>query len=189
MTQNIGPAELIVIMSLCCLPLLAGAALVGLAVWAAAPAEGGLPGLPVLRRDHPRRGAAVVCRFCGRDGLAPSPAAARRSGRNHNPITIPSIAYRPRVPEVAVAMGSHTAAATSRIRPAWWTITPSVGRWGCCAISDADRRNPIAVLLLALALASVVLLIEDLDRPQQGALRVSQQAMEDVQRLIQADAP
>jgi AcrR family transcriptional regulator len=94
---------------------------------------------------------------------------------------------------INVHTARYTAAATSRIPPSlWWTIYAvmllTMGLLGM-QISDADRRNPIAVLLLALALASVVLLIEDLDRPQQGALRVSQQAMEDVQRLIQADAP
>jgi hypothetical protein len=39
----------------------------------------------------------------------------------------------------------------------------------------------VAVLALALAFAAVLLLIADLDRPQEGLLRVSQQAMIDLQ--------
>lgn len=51
----------------------------------------------------------------------------------------------------------------------------------------ATRRSP-AMLALVLAFAGVVYLIADLDRVQQGLVRVSQQAMLDVQKSIGADA-
>jgi hypothetical protein len=73
MLPSIGPAELIVIMSLCCLPLLAGGALVGLAVWAARRPKAAYRACPYCAETI--RAEAVVCRFCGRD-VAPSPAGA-----------------------------------------------------------------------------------------------------------------
>jgi hypothetical protein len=48
----------------------------------------------------------------------------------------------------------------------------------------ATRRSP-AMVLLALAFAAVLLLIVDLDRPHEGLLRVSQQAMLDLQQSMQ----
>ena len=41
----------------------------------------------------------------------------------------------------------------------------------------AGRRRPLSIPALALAFASVILLIADLDRPQTGIVRVSQQSM------------
>ena len=51
----------------------------------------------------------------------------------------------------------------------------------------ATRRSP-AMPGLVLAFAVVLSLIADLDRSQEGLLRVSQQAMVDVQRSIQTTA-
>lgn len=49
----------------------------------------------------------------------------------------------------------------------------------------ATRRTP-AMMLLALAFASILLLVVDLDRAHEGLLRVSQEAMFDLQRSMQA---
>lgn len=49
---------------------------------------------------------------------------------------------------------------------------------------SATRRSP-AMIFLALSFAGVIFLIVDLDRPQEGLLRVGQQAMIDVQRSMQ----
>lgn len=48
------------------------------------------------------------------------------------------------------------------------------------------RRNWVALIGLSLVFSVVILLIVDLDRPTEGLLRVSQQAMLDLQRQIQA---
>ena len=47
----------------------------------------------------------------------------------------------------------------------------------------------LAVLALALAFSSVMLLISDLDRPQEGLLKVSQQLMIDLRNSINAQTP
>jgi hypothetical protein len=52
----------------------------------------------------------------------------------------------------------------------------------------ATRRSP-AMIGLVLAFAVVLLLIADLDRAQEGLLRVSQQAMSDLQRTMQPPQP
>jgi hypothetical protein len=49
----------------------------------------------------------------------------------------------------------------------------------------ATRRSP-AMAALVLAFAGVLFLIADLDRPVEGLLTVSQQAMLDLQRTMQA---
>ena len=48
------------------------------------------------------------------------------------------------------------------------------------------ERNLVAVLALVLVTSAVILLIVDLDRPQEGLLQVSQQTLIDVQRQIEA---
>ena len=53
---------------------------------------------------------------------------------------------------------------------------------------SATRRSP-AMLGVVLGFALVLSLIADLDRGQEGLLRVSQQALIDVQKSIQADKP
>jgi hypothetical protein len=52
----------------------------------------------------------------------------------------------------------------------------------------ATRRSP-ATLAIVLAFAGVLYLIADLDRPDQGFLRVSQQALIDVQKSMHAARP
>jgi len=50
--------------------------------------------------------------------------------------------------------------------------------------SVADSRRSFAVLALVLAFSAVILLIADLDRPREGMLQVSQQAMVDLRDFI-----
>jgi hypothetical protein len=46
----------------------------------------------------------------------------------------------------------------------------------------SGSRRSLAVLALVLTFSAVMLLIADLDRPQEGLLRVSQRAMMDLQK-------
>ena len=56
--------------------------------------------------------------------------------------------------------------------------------------SSADgKRDSIAIVLFALAFVAVLMIIVDLDRPQQGLLTVSQTAMEDLLRSMSAPTP
>ena len=53
----------------------------------------------------------------------------------------------------------------------------------------AGTRRSLAIVAVALAFSVVIELIADLDRPQEGILRVSQQALLDVQRSMNAPGP
>jgi len=56
--------------------------------------------------------------------------------------------------------------------------------------SGADgKRDPLAILLFALALIAVLMIIIDLDRPQQGLLTVSQTALSDLLRQMTTPMP
>jgi hypothetical protein len=56
--------------------------------------------------------------------------------------------------------------------------------------SSADgKRDPIAILLFALAFVAVLMIVVDLDRPQQGLLTVSQTALSDLLRQMTAPLP
>ncbi len=56
--------------------------------------------------------------------------------------------------------------------------------------SSADgKRDPLAILLFALALVAVLMIVVDLDRPQQGILTVSQTALSDLLRQMGAPLP
>jgi hypothetical protein len=48
----------------------------------------------------------------------------------------------------------------------------------------SGRRSPIAILALALSFSAVLMLINDLDRPQQGLVGVSQQTLIDLQTKL-----
>lgn len=61
----------------------------------------------------------------------------------------------------------------------------TMGAVGYQAGLQTGRRSPI-VLVMVLAFATVMLLIADLDRPQRGLLRVSQQPMIDALRAMPA---
>jgi hypothetical protein len=54
------------------------------------------------------------------------------------------------------------------------------------ASSGDGKRDPIASLLFALAFVAVLMIIVDLDRPQQGLLTTSQQALSDLLRQMTA---
>ncbi len=85
------------------------------------------------------------------------------------------------------------AVSTLRLRPLMWQVL-----YGAVVltffliglVSSVDgKRNAIVWILLALVLAAVLMLIADLDRPQQGLITVSQQAFGYLQRQIGTPAP
>lgn len=83
-----------------------------------------------------------------------------------------------------------TAGVRNRIPVAIWTALYGVtilsfGALGYHAGASRARRSP-AILPVALTFAVVIGLIADLDRPQEGSLIVSQQAMIDLQRSMRA---
>jgi hypothetical protein len=56
--------------------------------------------------------------------------------------------------------------------------------------SSADgKRDPMAILLFALAFVAVLMIVVDLDRPQQGLLTVSQSALSDLLQMMKTPAP
>jgi hypothetical protein len=57
------------------------------------------------------------------------------------------------------------------------------------ANSSDGKRDPFAVLLFALAYVAVLMIVVDLDRPQQGLLTVSQTALSDLLRQMTAPMP
>jgi UDP-N-acetylmuramyl pentapeptide phosphotransferase/UDP-N-acetylglucosamine-1-phosphate transferase len=57
------------------------------------------------------------------------------------------------------------------------------------ANSSDGKRDPITILLFALAFVAVLILIVDLDRPQQGLLTVSQTALSDLLRQMTTPSP
>lgn len=78
----------------------------------------------------------------------------------------------------------------SRIPLVIWVGVVGLASLGLAAVGyqaglAATRRSP-AKLALALAFAVVLLLIADLDRGQEGLLRVGQQAMVDLQKSLEA---
>jgi hypothetical protein len=52
----------------------------------------------------------------------------------------------------------------------------------------SPRRSP-AVLALVLTFSAVIFLIADLDRPQEGLLRISQQSMIDLRNSLERTTP
>jgi hypothetical protein len=57
------------------------------------------------------------------------------------------------------------------------------------ASSSDGRRDVLAILLFALAFVAVLMIIVDLDRPQQGLLTVSQSALSDLLRQMTTPVP
>jgi hypothetical protein len=57
------------------------------------------------------------------------------------------------------------------------------------ASSSDGRRDVLAILLFALAFVAVLMIIVDLDRPQQGLLTVSQSALSDLLRQMTTSVP
>jgi hypothetical protein len=87
-----------------------------------------------------------------------------------------------------------TAALHNRLNGSIWValfglIVIAMGMVGYRA-GLSGGRSVVATATLAFAFSAVVALVVDLDRPQQGLVRVSQQAMLDVQaKLNQGGAP
>lgn len=83
-----------------------------------------------------------------------------------------------------------TAGVGSRIPGAIWTALFAVVVFGLAAMGYhaglvRTSRSPVA-LTVAITFTAVILLIADLDRPGDGSLEVSQQAMIDLQRTMRA---
>lgn len=87
---------------------------------------------------------------------------------------------------LAIAVGS-------RLPPLMWSMLYGVVFIAFLLIgvaSSADgNRNYLTLILFTLGFAVVLALIIDLNRPQQGLLRIGQQAMHDLQRQIENFAP
>ncbi len=87
--------------------------------------------------------------------------------------------------------GTRIAALRNRIPGTIWVflfLTASVGMMsiGYHAGINGSRRS-IATLALVVAFSGVIMLIADLDRTQKGFLRVSQQAMVELQQSMQSE--
>jgi hypothetical protein len=59
---------------------------------------------------------------------------------------------------------------------------------GVASSSDGER-DPLTILIFALAFAAALMVIVDLDRPQQGLLTVSQSALEDLLNQMTSSGP
>jgi hypothetical protein len=88
--------------------------------------------------------------------------------------------------------GTRIAAARNRIPGTIWFFTFLTTAIGMLAMGYqsgiSGSRRTLANVCLAIAFGGVIMLIADLDRPQHGFLRVSQQSMVDLQTSMQADA-
>jgi hypothetical protein len=94
--------------------------------------------------------------------------------------------------EMIDAHGSRLAAGRSRIPGTIWvfvfiTTVISMGAIGYQA-GLRDSRRSAATVCLVVAFAGLIMLIADLDTPQEGFLQTNQQAMLDLQRSIRADS-
>jgi hypothetical protein len=81
----------------------------------------------------------------------------------------------------------------SRIPGAIWVGLFAVAVLSLAAMGYLEglsgTRRSLAILAVAIAFSVVIELIADLDRPQEGVLRVSQQALLDVQRSMNTPSP
>ena len=92
--------------------------------------------------------------------------------------------------EVIDVHGERTAAIYNRISLNIWLVLFFMAGITMLIVGFqnglAGNRNFVALLALILVFSAVILLIVDLDRPQQGLLQISQQALVDLQRQISA---
>jgi ABC-type multidrug transport system fused ATPase/permease subunit len=81
----------------------------------------------------------------------------------------------------------------SRIPGAIWLCLLAVAALSLAAMGYLEglsgTRRSLAVIAVAIAFSVVIELIADLDRPREGVLRVSQQALLDVQRSMNVPSP
>ncbi len=81
---------------------------------------------------------------------------------------------------------------TNRIPPTIWLVLYTMLFFSMAALGYYSgitvSRSRLVAVVLAVAFSSIMLLIDDLDRPQQGFLKISQQAMIGVRNKIDNDA-
>jgi hypothetical protein len=86
-----------------------------------------------------------------------------------------------------------TAGQRNRIPGAIWVALLAVAAVALATMGYhaglAGTRRSFAVLAVAFTFSAVILLIADLDRPQEGALKVSQQAMIDLRQSMNVPGP
>jgi hypothetical protein len=84
------------------------------------------------------------------------------------------------------------AVANNRIFGAVWVVLYSLAVLAMTMLGYragiSGRRSTLAIIVLALAFAAVLVLINDLDRPQQALVNVSQQTMIDLQTSLRGSA-
>jgi hypothetical protein len=81
-----------------------------------------------------------------------------------------------------------TAGLQNRLPPTIWLALYSMAALAMAMAGYrtglAGRRSIVATLALGLAFAAVIAVIADLDRPQEGLLKISQQALLDLQAQL-----
>ena len=120
-------------------------------------------------------------------------AIAVQNGREHPESVIIGL-FGESINDVIDVHASRLAVAVgSRIPPVMWSMLYGVVFIAFLLLgvaSSADgKRNYFTLILFALGFAVVLAMIIDLDRPQQGLLRIGQRAMLDLQRQIENFTP
>ena len=95
--------------------------------------------------------------------------------------------------ELIAAHQERAAKAPGRIPSfVWWALYFLAGSTMVSLgyqLGLARSRRPIVAVIGVVALATVITMIIDLDRGQQGFLTVSQQALEDVRAQMEVETP
>ena len=130
--------------------------------------------------------------------------AIARSEELHNQLWLQAAVSREKTPSPAFAVqfiqslneiiALHTRRVISglefRIPNIIWIVLYAITALAAASIGYhsglTGRSRPLVALAIILAFSAVILLIEDLDRPGHGFLRVSQGAMVDLQKKINA---
>jgi hypothetical protein len=112
-----------------------------------------------------------------------------RAGQNSEPISL----LIESINEVIDVHSLRLAAIDLRLPELLWFVLYSATLLsfllvGVASSSDG-KRDPLAILLFSLALVAVLMIVVDLDRPQQGILTVSQSALTDLLRQMTAAIP
>jgi hypothetical protein len=130
--------------------------------------------------------------------------ATTRSEELHSQLWLQAVASREKAPNPAFAVqfiqslneiiALHTrrviAVLEFRIPNVIWIVLYAITALAAASIGYhsglTGRSRPLVALALILAFSAVILLIEDLDRPLYGILKVSQKALVDLQRTMNA---
>jgi Protein of unknown function (DUF4239) len=133
--------------------------------------------------------------------------AIARSEELHNQLWLQATASREKTPSPAFAVqfiqslneifALHTrrvmAGLEFRIPNIIWIVLYAITALAAASIGYhcglTGRNRPLVALAIILAFSAVILLIEDLDRPLQGFLQVSQRAMVDLQTKMNSQIP